>query len=852
MKKITLLFTLLLSFAFNGYAQFPAPYCGPVTFDFGVEAITTVNFAGINNVTDAGSDVDHEDYTAITASVDRGNSYPITMKGFTDGNYTNYFAVFFDWNQDGDFDDANETYQIGTIVSSTGVDGVQVVGNITIPAEATPGTTRMRVVKTFAAYSTACLTTNSGFGQVEDYSVTVVVPACQAPSAGVASITSSTTATLSWTSTNTDSYVVIQAPNTGAPSTAAGTGVAVTGPSFNATNLTAMTAYEFYVRNMCSAGVYSSWAGPFLFNTTLLPGCATLPTPANGAINIPAGPITLSWTAPTTGDPVTSYDIFVGNTADNVNTFLANFTATNSGTEIVVNAYNATVFWRVAPKNVAGLNTTCAVWSFTTASPPGFCLVAEYGQYPTGALGYTPANCDGVTSNSITTAGYASEYSLVNVITGQTYIFQSSIATDFSTISNAAGSTSLTTGVASATWVSDITGQVRFYTHVDDQCGSEAVSRTRSVVCGTLSDDEPDFANISNPATATIAEGDSQVVYGQVFEAGLTDVVPNIDGQAPGITAWIGVNSADTNPATWTTWTPATHNATFVGDNDEYMASIGATLDAGTYYYASRFRLNDGSYVYGGFGDGFWNGTTSVNGVLTITPPPAPDNDNCIDATTIVVNEDFCDGTNTNGTNLGATTSGVANPICFGAGVQDVWFSFTALAGMTSVNISTDFTGGTLVDSQIALYSGSCGSLVELACDQDSGTVVLSNGLSWNSVISNAAVTPGETYYVRVSGYSNAEEGSFCLKIFGEELSAEEFSSAKISAYPNPVKSLLTVENTEMITNAAVYNLLGQLVIAKDINSTSGQLDLSALASGTYVVKIASDNKTKTLKIIKE
>jgi hypothetical protein len=42
--------------------------------------------------------------------------------------------------------------------------------------------------------------------------------------------------------------------------------------------------------------------------------------------------------------------------------------------------------------------------------------------------------------------------------------------------------------------------------------------------------------------------------------------------------------------------------------------------NAGTYYYASRFKLNDLGYVYGGFNGGFWDGTTNISGVLTVNP----------------------------------------------------------------------------------------------------------------------------------------------------------------------------------------------------------------------------------------
>ena len=55
------------------------------------------------------------------------------------------------------------------------------------------------------------------------------------------------------------------------------------------------------------------------------------------------------------------------------------------------------------------------------------------------------------------------------------------------------------------------------------------------------------------------------------------------------------------------------------------------------------------------------------------------------------------------------------------------------------------------------------------------------------------------------------------------------------------------------ISKVVVVNLLGQQMITANINATQGQLDLSALASGTYLVKITTeDNLEKTIKVIKQ
>jgi len=125
-----------------------------------------------------------------------------------------------------------------------------------------------------------------------------------------------------------------------------------------------------------------------------------------------------------------------------------------------------------------------------------------------------------------------------------------------------------------------------------------------------------DWANVQWPPNGNILEGQTHTVYAQVYESGVTEA----PGQGAGIECWIGYNNADTDPSTWAeaNWTVASFNTQF-GNNDEYAAAIGGNLAAGTYYYASRFRITGGLYQFGGYNGGFWNGETNVSGVLTIT-----------------------------------------------------------------------------------------------------------------------------------------------------------------------------------------------------------------------------------------
>lgn len=177
LKHLTLFLFASACINMMAYAQFPAPYCN-VTFpsnNSDVGPITLVEFAGFNNPTPAtvlASGVNQlEDYTSISGTVTQGQSYPIRVKGNTDGPYGYYVTAFIDWNRNNVFTDAGEAVNVGIINSSTGVDAVQVTTNISVPPAALTGTTRMRVTFKYAGYATSC--NSSGWGQAEDYTIKV-------------------------------------------------------------------------------------------------------------------------------------------------------------------------------------------------------------------------------------------------------------------------------------------------------------------------------------------------------------------------------------------------------------------------------------------------------------------------------------------------------------------------------------------------------------------------------------------------------------------------------------------------------------------------------------------------------
>ncbi|MBV7270206.1 T9SS type A sorting domain-containing protein [Winogradskyella luteola] len=257
-----------------------------------------------------------------------------------------------------------------------------------------------------------------------------------------------------------------------------------------------------------------------------------------------------------------------------------------------------------------------------------------------------------------------------------------------------------------------------------------------------------DFYNLQFPQTGTIDGVEEFLVFAQAFEPGITD--QGSANAAPEIEAWIGFNDMDTDPsgAEWT-WVAAVPNPSwdFAGqNNDEYQVDLGSEVPgAGTYYYASRFRLNGASFTYGGFntgsGDGVWDGTDDVSGTLTVNPPV---NDECDDPIALTVNTDLSCTDVTSGTTVSATESTQDATGTSGEPNNDVWFSFTATSEQHVISLeNVTAVIGTATDMGMTLYetTGDCDALAFVqTSDPNSMTVT--------------GLTIGSDYVLRVYGWA--------------------------------------------------------------------------------------------------
>ena len=182
---------------------------------------------------------------------------------------------------------------------------------------------------------------------------------------------------------------------------------------------------------------------------------------------------------------------------------------------------------------------------------------------------------------------------------------------------------------------------------------------------------------------------------------------------------------------------------TNISCTDSSPESATFTTVIGTTYYVYIAHWLSGSTT---------TGTFTISRSCTAGPPPVT-NDDCTGAIPLTINTSCSYSTYTT---LGATATTSPStppaPGCASYSGGDVWFSFVVPAnGQVTVDTQT----GGMTDSGMAWYTGVCGTLTLLECDDDDSL----NGLM--SSITRTGLTPGSTVYVRVWEYSNDNQGTF-------------------------------------------------------------------------------------------
>jgi len=177
MKLLNFTFALLIIFL-SSFININAQYCDLQGDDSSSEWIQSVTVGAFtNNSGDNGGYINYSNNQNI--DLQKGNSYQINLSpGYSGDSYTEYWRIWIDLNQDGDFNDANEL----VFDDVQGQQGTE-TGNISIPNNSATetGTTRMRIAMKWVGTLNDGTEDNNppndcgsfNFGEVEDYSINI-------------------------------------------------------------------------------------------------------------------------------------------------------------------------------------------------------------------------------------------------------------------------------------------------------------------------------------------------------------------------------------------------------------------------------------------------------------------------------------------------------------------------------------------------------------------------------------------------------------------------------------------------------------------------------------------------------
>jgi trimeric autotransporter adhesin len=221
-------------------------YCDSKGLNVTEEYISRVELNTLDNI--SGGSNGYSDFTNLSTDLVIGQTYTITITpAWTGTVYPEGYAVWIDYNKDGNFTDSTELVWMQSPTTNSPVSGT-----FTVPAGAMDGQTRMRVSMKYNGVPTSCELIQ--WGEVEDYTVTIIAEFIDSepptpPTNLLASNITDSSLMLSWEASTDnvavssydvymDNALVLSTQNTFA----------------NITDLSPNTTYSFFVKAKDAAG----------------------------------------------------------------------------------------------------------------------------------------------------------------------------------------------------------------------------------------------------------------------------------------------------------------------------------------------------------------------------------------------------------------------------------------------------------------------------------------------------------------------------------------------------------------------------------------------------------------------
>lgn len=159
----------------------------------------------------------------------------------------------------------------------------------------------------------------------------------------------------------------------------------------------------------------------------------------------------------------------------------------------------------------------------------------------------------------------------------------------------------------------------------------------------------------------------------------------------------------------------------------------------------------------------------------------------------------------------------------------------------------------------------------DMALDVTVGTIQTSTGQT--TVLDSFVITGTDAYTPHTASFTaptagvyyfgfhnNSPQGTNSTVMFFDTLditstlSNNDFLASKVSVYPNPTSNVVNISSTINATIGKVdmTDMNGRTVKSVNVNATEGQISVSDLATGIYMMKITTDQGVATKKIVRQ
>ena len=138
------------------------------------------------------------------------------------------------------------------------------------------------------------------------------------------------------------------------------------------------------------------------------------------------------------------------------------------------------------------------------------------------------------------------------------------------------------------------------------------------------------------------------------------------------------------------------------------------------------------------------------------------------------------------------------------------------------------------------------------------GTDIIVSGITYTQQTRTFTAATTGTYYFIFNNATAIVATATSLRldtvVLTSVLGTNDFLSSKFSVYPNPANNVINFSNdaSAVVSLVEMTDLNGRTIKSAKVNGIEGQISVSDLATGMYMMKITTDQGVATKKIVKQ